>query len=195
MKRLFLIVIFLTSFLMNVSHSQEMNVGTNFLSLGIGPSSNYHSYRSSGSPALKIALDHGLKEVGPGTLTIGGSIGFFTTSYNNRWWADGRYWDYTWRWTYLVATFRLGWYYNFGELDIPDLNAYGGLGLGFRYITFSDTYGGPKDGYYPYSGSNLDFHLALYAGANYFLTKKISVFLEFGYDISPVTAGVTFKLK
>jgi hypothetical protein len=194
MKRItFLIVLFLSISFLNLK-AQKMEVGTNFLSLGIGPSTHYSSFHSGGTPAFRIAYDHGFREIGPGTLTLGGSLGFFTAHYDSRTWDGVSYYNYTWRWTYIVGAFRLGYYYNFDDLGIPDLNAYAGLGLGLRYVSFSDNYNGPSQIYHSYDGSNTDFHFALYGGANYFLTKKLAIFLEFGYDISPVTVGATFKL-
>lgn len=194
MKKIKLLIIIVLVGMIGNLQAQEMGVGTSFLSLGIGPSNFYGVSHSGGSPALKIAYDHGIKEIGPGTLTLGGSLGFFTSHYDGRTWDGINYYDYKWRWTYIVGAFRVGYYYNFKDLDVPDLNVYGGLGMGLRYVSFHDNYNGPSNYYVKYNGSNMDFHFALYLGANYFLTKKLAVFTEFGYDISYVTVGVTFKL-
>lgn len=62
--------------------AQKMDVGTNFLSLGAGPSSSYNGYQAIGMPAIRLSFDHGLKEIGPGVLTLGGTFGFFNEHYN-----------------------------------------------------------------------------------------------------------------
>lgn len=194
MKKIKLLIIIVLVGTITSLQAQKMDVGTNFLSLGIGPSNHYSGFHSGGTPAFKLAYDHGFREIGPGTLTLGGSLGFFTTHYDSRTWDGLNYYNYTWRWTYIVGAFRVGYYYNFKDLDIPDLNVYGGLGIGLRYVAFSDNYSGPTQYYSAYNGSNTAFHFAFYGGANYFLTKKLAFFLEFGYDISYVTVGVTFHL-
>lgn len=196
MKRILLITVIILTGLFNV-HAQKMDVGTNFLSLGAGPSTSYNVYHAVGMPAIRISFDHGLKEIGPGVLTLGGSLGFFAEHYSNSyaWWDLSGYHTQTYKanWIYFVAAFRVGYYYNFEDLGIPDLNAYAGIGSGLRYHTYSDNYTGPAN-YKPTSTAGAEFHMAVYGGANYFVTKKIALFTEFGYDICPFTAGITFHL-
>lgn len=190
------VAIFCTSISLN---AQEMVKGTNFLSLGVGPSNNYALYNNNyslytlgGTPAIKFAFDHGFRKAGPGTISLGGSLGFFTKSYNGNTSYNYNAFTYTEHWTYFSATVRVGYYYNFGKLiKTPELNAYAGVGVGVLQRFYS--YNGP----YPYNSGYQDgtqLTASVYFGANYFLSKKFAVFTEFGYDISYVTLGVTFKL-
>ena len=147
-----------------------------------------YDYYTGGIPAVKIALDHGFREAGPGTITLGGSLGFFTQFYKNYIYKGQ---SYTQHWTCLSAIFRAGYYYNFKRLKVPELNVYAGVGTGILQRFYS--YNGPST-YDPLHQEGSGFIVAIYAGANYFLTKKFAFFTEFGYDISYVTIGMTFKL-
>lgn len=197
MKKTIIVLAIILTGLFNVQ-AQKMDVGTNFLSLGVGPAYSYTGYAAIALPAVRINFDHGLKEIGPGVLTLGGSLGFFTEHYKSiqGWWDLNGYHtsDYRANWTFCVAAFRVGYYYNFKDLGIPDLNAYAGIGSGLRYMIYSDNFSGPDDKKPIRDESGAQFHMAAYGGANYFVTKKIALFTEFGYDISYFTAGATFQL-
>lgn len=196
MKRfVFVVVAFLL--IQSCAFSQGMEEGTGFFSLGIGPSSSYVSYRTSATPAFRISYDKGFRELGPGTLTMGGMVGGFNSTYKDKWPSIkyNTYYNYKWSWTYIVAAFRLGYYYNFAELDVKELNAYAGLSVGPRLSVFSESYDGPADsGYIGYSNSGFGFHWGSFLGVNYFITPKTAIYTEFGYDISYFTLGVTFNM-
>lgn len=196
MKKTVLILSVLISGLSANLSAQEMLKGTNFLSIGIGPSFNYYHFSVGGTfggtPAVKVSFDHGFKEVGPGTISLGGAIGSFAKNYKGVAYYNFQNHNFTQSYVYVVASFRVGYYYNFGKLiKTPELNAYAGVGTGIRQRFYS--YTGPAD-YNPTYEGGTDFHMAVYAGANYFVTKKIAFFTEFGYDISYFTAGITFNL-
>lgn len=193
MKKLTLIAIALVT--VYVTQAQEMKQGNNFFSVGIGPSASYWGTYSGGTPAIRLAFDHGFREVGPGTLTLGGALGYFNKYYKSTYWDhNGNIHNYKWSYNYFSAVFRAGYHYNLSEAGINNMNVYGGLGLGMLFLSFHDTYDGP-DGYIPYNASSNEFLFNFYAGANYFITSKTALYLEFGYDISYVTIGATFKLK
>ena len=194
MKKIVLMVA--TCFVVYALQAQEMKTGNNFLSVGIGPSVGYWGTYSGGTPAFRLAFDHGLKEVGPGTVTLGGALGYFNKFYKSTYWDfNGNIHNYKWSYNYISAVVRGGYYYNLAEAGISDMNVYGGLGMGILYLSFKDTYDGPYDGYSATNLSGTDFLFNLYLGANYFFNSKTAVYLEFGYDISYVTIGATFKLK
>lgn len=193
MKKFFVVfLIFASSLFLN---AQKMEVGNNLLSVGIGPAAGYWGTYSGGTPALRIAFDHGFRKAGPGTLSFGGGLGFFNKYYKNYYWYAGNTYSYKWSYTYFAPVFRLGYYYNLSEADLDALNVYGGLGIGMLFWNVKETYSGPKDGYIPYSGGSSEFLFNLYFGANYFISSKTALYLEFGYDITYVTIGATFKLN
>ena len=193
MKKFYLTL--LAVFVYVMLSSQEMSTGVNFLSFGLGPSVNYWTvYHSGGTPAIRIMLDHGFKKAGPGTVTLGGSLGFFTKYYKSNYIDKGYVYNYRWNWTYISTVFRAGYYYNLKEADIPDMNVYGGLGAGLLFSSFKYKYDNPNHPPMTVDEGGTDFILNLYVGANYFLTSKAAIFLEFGYDISYATVGLTIKL-
>ncbi len=187
-----LLVLFLA---FNSMKAQEMSPGTNFFSIGLGPSANYWiNYYSGGTPAIKLTLDHGYKQAGPGTITLGGSLGFFTKYYKSTYYDNGYAYVYKSNWTFLSTVLRAGYYYNLEEADLKDMNVYGGLGIGLLYEGYKYTYNGP---HYPSlirDSGGMHFLMNLYLGAQYFLSSKTALYLEFGYDITYATIGVTFKL-
>ncbi len=191
------IVISLLSILIfnQVLISQEMEAGANHISIGIGPSVNYwNSYHSGGTPAIKFTYDHGYKQIGPGVLSFGGSLGIFTKYYKSNYYANGYTYTYKYNWTFISTVFRTAYHYNMKEADIPELNVYGGLGVGMLYEIFKYTYTGPSHPTYFDNEHGPHLIINLFLGANYFITSKTALYLEFGYDISYATIGVTFKL-
>ncbi len=193
MKRIiYFIVFFVLSFSVI---SQEMTSGTNFLSVGIGPSVNYWNlYHSGGTPAIKLTLDRGYKKAGPGTITLGGSLGFFSKYYKSTYYDNGSAYSYKSTWTFISTVFRTGYYYNLEEANIPDMNVYGGIGLGLLYEGFKYSYTGPNHPNFIKDDAGTHFLMNFYLGANYFLTSKTAIYLEFGYDITYATFGLTFNL-
>ena len=196
MKTKALVILILAVF--NTSlFAQKMSEGTNFLSFGVGPRMSYYSVKAIGMPAVRISFDHGLKEIGPGYLTLGGALGFTNYHYSGNY----TYWDnlvlktgtYKENWMVIMAAFRVGYYYNFKELGIPNLNAFAGMASGFRYNIYTDSYTGPGT-FTPTDVNAVNFHMAGFAGANYFVSKKLAFFTEFGYDFSAFTAGITLQL-
>ncbi len=175
-------------------HAQKMDEKTNFLSLGIGPAANYWTtYHSGGTPALRLAFDHGVKKQGPGIITLGGALGYFYKYYDGHYYYNHSSYNYKWSWNYISVVFRAGYNYNMEDAGVSNLNVYGGLGAGLLFSSYHDTYSGP--GYVPYDNANTDFIFNLYVGANYFISQKMAIYLEFGYDISYATLGVTFNLN
>lgn len=193
MRRIFLIIsIFSIS---KLALAQEMTPGTNFLSIGIGPSVNYWNlYHSGGTPAFKVTLDRGFKQAGPGTITLGASLGFFSKYYKSTYYDNGFAYSYKSTWTFVSSVFRAGYYYNLEEADIQDLNVYGGVGLGLLYEGYKYTHTGPNHPGFIRDDAGMHFLMNFYLGANYFLSPKTAIYVEFGYDITYATLGLTFKL-
>ncbi|PKP20101.1 MAG: hypothetical protein CVU05_09805 [Bacteroidetes bacterium HGW-Bacteroidetes-21] len=194
-RNVLLVVLFIVS---SMSYGQEMAPGTGFFTIGIGPSNNYTSYRTNTSPAIRLTYDKGFKEIGPGTLTLGGVLGGFTRKLDGKYFStsDLTWYSYKWRFSEMIAAFRVGYYYNFGDLDIKELNAYAGIAVGARFEFLSESHDGPalpRDYFVP-ANNYVNFHMAGFLGVNYFITPNMAIFTEFGYDISYFTLGLTFKM-
>ncbi len=114
--------------------------GSNTIGLGVGFGLTYGYYgNTTASPALSFIYDHGFfPEVGPGTIGIGGIIGYKTASYN---YSSG---GYKAKWTHTIVAVR-GTYHFTGLAEKNNkFDPYAGVMLGLRFNSYSDTY----DDYY-----------------------------------------------
>lgn len=155
--------------------------GSNALNLGIGFGMGYGyglGRNMSQTPALSVSYLRGVAEAGPGTISVGGMVGYKGIS-----WKDGSGGaSATWRNVYVGA--RGAYHYGFHN---PRLDTYAGLGLGLRVVSYSssyDTVGGA-------SGSQAE--LSGFVGARYFFSDKIGAFSELGYDMSYFKVGLSAR--
>ena len=159
-------------------------VGTRVVNLGVGFGSRY-SYglgflggSSSVTPAFSLSYEQGIVAVGPGYIGVGGIVGYQGASYD---FGGGDKWHYA---DVLVAA-RGAFHYPVS----PQLDAYGGLNLGVRYLrsSYDDGLG--------ISSASGDAYLAsgIFLGARYFFTPSIGAFAELGYDQSFLKLGLAAK--
>ncbi len=173
----------------------QFSEGDNVLGVGVGILGGYSVGLSgsnvSQSPAITLHYDHGMGQLGPGVWSIGGFVGYKTISY------DARYlnlYNYDWRYTFFVLGARGTWHYNEWH-GSADWDTYGIAMLAYRSVSYSDnTDYGPYGnlGNYSYSGSGIDFGIAV--GARYWFSDNISAYGEFGYGLTNLQLGVGFKL-
>ena len=167
--------------------------GSNTIGLGVGFGLTYGYYgNTTASPALSFIYDHGFfPEVGPGTIGIGGIIGYKTASYN---YSSG---GYKAKWTHTIVAVR-GTYHFTGLAEKNNkFDPYAGVMLGLRFNSYSDTY---DDYYYNLYGNHYysdytttNLVSGLFIGAKYNFAPAIGVFGELGYDISFARFGVNFN--
>lgn len=158
--------------------------GSNMLGLGIGFGGAYgYGFGASYSPAIAVVYDHGIiNNVGPGTIGIGGIIGYKTAR------ADYGYFlgNYKFRWTNIIVAARGTYHLTLLADKAPKFDPYGGVMAGLRIETFNDDgYGGPFDddgGVYPAVG--------LFIGAKYNFSPHFGAFSELGYDVTLFKIGV-----
>ncbi|WP_052732791.1 hypothetical protein [Hymenobacter terrenus] len=159
-------------------------VGTNAVNLGVGLGNRYgydggfFGGNSSVSPAISLSYERGIIPLGPGVLGVGGFIGYQGASYNFGGGDKIKFTD-------IVVTLRGAFHYNF----IPELDTYGGLGLGVRRL------GSSGEGLFSQSANygGTDAVLGLFVGGRYFFTPSIGAFAELGYDQSYLKVGLTAK--
>ncbi len=156
------------------------------ISLGFGRSHGYYGNYVS-LPAIAVTYDQGwMDNVGPGTIGLGGIVGFKTAHYDY----PGIVGPYKATWTSFIIAAR-GTYHL--HLNTPKFDPYAGIMLGFRINSYTDTYY-DKFGANPNSYGNLDAVAGLFIGAKYNFAQNAGVFLELGYDISFARLGVSFTL-
>ncbi len=122
-------------------------------------------------PALAVSADYGIVDLGPGVLGVGGALAWqyaFESGISSH---------------QLVVGPRVS--YTLGNLlKSGRLNVYAASQFGLEYAGVSTDFG---------SASDTDFYYGIVAGGRYLFTPSFGVFLEAGYDITYLKAGVSFK--
>lgn len=136
------------------------------------------------TPALTVSVDKTIIEgVGPGTISVGGLVGYQNFHYNY----PGTAYKATWN--HVVALGRAAYHYNFTQ--DTKLDTYGGVSLGFRFVTYKDTYLDSTPAKDPDTWGGIAFAPGIFVGARYFLTDHVGAFAELGYDMSYLKFGLT----
>lgn len=159
------------------------DVGTNVVNLGIGLGSRY-SYgfggfggNSSVSPAVSVSFERGILPIGPGILGVGGIIGYQSASYEYSGFKD--------KFTDLIVMVRGAFHYPVTS----QFDAYAGVGIGVRRLSYSSNYSGPYTVDYGSTGATS----GLFVGGRYYFTPSIGAFAELGYDQTYLKAGLAVK--
>ncbi|MEO5684322.1 MAG: hypothetical protein ABIQ88_16900 [Chitinophagaceae bacterium] len=157
-----------------------VKVGSVTLNIGAGIGSEYKGDYYKSPFGMKGAVEWGLWQAGPGTITLGAETG---VSFSN---GGGRYDDYRSR-TAIIAG-RSAWHYGW---KVRGLDTYGGFsaGLGFHHYDYrynaNDKF--DRNQVIPVIGA--------FVGASYFVAPRFGFNAEAGYDITNFQVGVIFKLK
>lgn len=175
----------------NKMHAQEFMAGDIDVNLGIGLG-GYLDYVSFGefneSPLLVLSVDYAyIDDIGPGTIGVGGLIGYKSASYEYNYFG---YKDEA-KWTDIAIGGR-GTYHVY--LDIDRLDVYGVVNLGIilETYTYNSNYPGVVE--QDVNSSDIRIYSGLNAGAKYYLADNFAAFAEFGYDVAWLKLGVTLKL-
>ncbi len=172
-----ILLFFVSAFFYLVAHQAvaQFNKGDKLLNLGIG----VNSYYNGGIP-LSASLEVGISDV----ISLGGGLDFLTYNYN----VSGVNYGFT----AIYIGGRGSYHFNqLLELNVKELDVYGGASLGFRNFSWRDKNNvtGLSNNY----GSGL--FLGIHVGARYYFAPKVGVFLEVGAGGSGnARVGVAFKL-
>lgn len=199
MMRAFTILLGLAIFA-NADHvqAQAFSVGDNVLGISVGLGGHYRAYNSytAQTPALGLYYERGVTELGPGVLGLGGFLGYKSLAYRSRVnWPPGhanQFYEYDYRWTYLIVGFRGAWHYNEWH-GVPQLDTYGGLMLSYNSVSYKDRTVYPAGilSSYNYGGGHVG--LSAFLGTRYYFTPSFGAQLELGYGISVLSLGAAFK--
>lgn len=173
----------------NKAHAQEFMAGNINVNVGFGIG-GYLSYVSFGdfktSPLLTVSLDYAyMDDVGPGTIGIGGLLGYKSSSY------EYNYFGYTDKgsWKDFVVGGR-GSYHVY--LDIPKVDIYGVVNLGVVVETYDYSSDSPLT--VGNNSTSVGLYGGLCAGAKYFFTDNLAAYAELGYDVAWIKLGVTVRM-
>jgi len=178
MKKLLSVSIFIV-LAASLSLGQTYKKGNNMLNIGIGPGLA-GIYGSMDVPSISAGLQLGIHE----KFSVGGIVGYSSSSYD-----AGSYLGHDYKWTYTYIVIGARGEYHFIDADIKDLDLYAGLTLGYNIVSVSEPSG--YSGFYTAEGSYLLY--GFHAGGRYYFTPTIGAFLELGYGVGYIVAGVTFK--
>jgi hypothetical protein len=138
------------------------------------------------TPALTLSADKIIVEgVGPGSISVGGLVGYQNFHYNYPSTA------YKATWNHIVLLGRGAYHYNFTE--DPRLDTYAGISLGLRVVTYKDTFLNSTPANEPNEYGGLSVAPGIFVGGRYFLTDHLGAFAELGYDMSYLKFGLSAK--
>lgn len=164
-----------------LSFAQTYKKGVTNLNAGVSIGGLAGLYGTADFPPISLGLQFGIHE----KLSVGGIVGYSSSTY------DWGYWGNTnWKWTYRYIFVGARGEYHFVDVDVKDMDLYGGLTLGYNIVSVSEPSGFTGD--YTAQGSYLLY--GFHAGARYMFSPKIGVFGELGYGIGYITLGLNVKL-
>jgi hypothetical protein len=181
---------------------------THIINLGVGFGMNYYggysgygyAYRSS--PAFSISYEQAIpKKLGPGYLGVGAYFGFQTSSstYNYFYDKHGYYNQYYYKhsWNNFMVAARAA--YHWDVLNFKNADIYAGVMIGARIQSYNYETNNPDPNpdinasYYKLNQGSAYPSLSAFVGARWYFVKNVALFGEFGYGISYVTGGLSFK--
>lgn len=174
--------------------SAQFEKGDNVAGLMLGIGGHYGAYSSysSQTPAIGLFYEKGSGlDVGPGTLGLGGFLGYKHLSYKSDWRYAGYPYHYDYSWSYTILGLRGAYHYNDWH-GVPQLDTYGGLMLAYNALSFKDKSDYPH-GFGYTEGSDSYLSLSLYLGGRYYFSDNFAGLLELGYGISYLNIGLAYK--
>lgn len=177
---------------------QAFKKETPSLNVGIGLAGHlaYWGPGYSATPYINAAFDYGVfdfPEVKNLSIGLGGYIGFRSVSHT---WGDAwmdkngniHYNEPVKRtWTYTALGIRPTVHYSFDD----KAEIYAGTAIGYVIVNYK--YSHPD--FYASSSYGSYFGWGIFGGGRYYFTNSFGLFAEFGYAISYVNLGVSFKFK
>jgi len=190
-RYIIIIAVILTATFSLSSYSQSgppvapMKLDTWLLNFGVGPGTQFWGNGSGFGPAIKVAAEKGMWEVGPGVFTLGGEFGFSYFKYKY-----GLDWNETW--VNMIFAARSAYHYGW---DVPGLDTYAGVPLGIGFSFFHDSYNLTAENYGARSHSPVYPYFGLFLGGSYFFNSSLGVNAEVGYNSTFANVGMVFRIK
>lgn len=178
-----LMTLLFAGILSTTAFAQSFKEGDKIVQVGIGVGSPFYAANSSMVlPPMHVSGEFGFSD----KIGVGGLIGFAASKYESTLFGG----SYSWSYKYIIVGARGSYhFYNTDKID-----AYGGVMLGANIASAkfeSDIAGLEKWVTEPKAGG---VAYGFYAGGRYYLSEKMAVFGEVGYNIAWLSAGLSFKL-
>jgi hypothetical protein len=132
-----------------------------------------------------VGLDYGFHK----DISLGGAIGYTSSSYEYPYVILGRAGEYKWKYTYISIAARGSYHV---PLDVEKVDVYGGIDLGYNIV--SSSFEGDatlRTGAVSASGSYLFW--GIHAGGRYYFTRNLAAFGELGYGFGIFNVGIAMK--
>jgi hypothetical protein len=185
-KKLLLAVIFVTN--IAFANAQAFKKGDLDINAGIGLGYTYGFYSGASSwPLLYVSGEKGVTDIeNIGTVSVGALIAFKHIS------VSGYGTDENWSWNDLYVGGRGA--LHFSGLKVDKLDVYGGASLGLRFYSYpTAVYNGGFD-FTIENKTHTALFFGLFGGGKYYVTDKIALFGELGWDVAWLKLGVTIKI-
>jgi len=171
----------------SLSFGQVYKKGVTNLNAGVSIGGLAGLYGTSDFPPVSLGLQFGIHE----KISVGGIVGYSSSSIDGSYWNGNNFVRGDWTWTYIFIDARGE--YHFVDVDVKDLDLYGGLTIGYNIASLSTPSGYVEYAGYGYTGDSYLLY-GFHAGARYMFSPKIGVFGELGYGIGYITLGLNVKL-
>lgn len=187
MKKISFLIVLMAALTSARAQESEFHKGDFVLNAGLGLGTTLYSGRgySSVLPPISISGEYGFKEdfLTEGmTLGLGGYIGYASSRFETRLFAE----TWGWRYNYLIMGARAAVHYPL----VDKLDTYGGLMLNYTAVSYTTIGNAPIESS-PASGR---MGISIYFGGRYYFNEKFAAMAEVGYGISFLTLGVAYKL-
>ena len=170
--------------------------GDQTLAVGFGLGVGYgYPKNTVKAPAFAFIYDVGVSnELGPGTLAVGGIVGYKTARFERTDWLSGQ--DFSASWRNLIIAARGSYHIALAE-GFENLDLYSGISAGLRlqnHRTRAVFGAAPGFAVQEYDRKDVRPIVGFFGGARYNFTPQIGAWLEVGYDVSLIKGGIHFNL-
>ena len=185
--KIYLVVLVLLPFTINAQPAYQLGSNVVGFGLGVGGNLGLSSYQSA--PAINFQYEHGLKQLGPGVLSLGAYLGFKKYSYTSS------FYGYTQDWKYTILGVRGAWHLQeLKGVNLDKIDAYLGVMLSYNLLNYTYTDNDPSStNYFIRENYASNVSITPFLGARYFFTNNFAGMVEFGYGMSYVNIGLAYK--
>lgn len=187
------ICLFVLFFLPFTSFAQAVyQIGSNVVGFGLGVGGNFglsSSYQSA--PAINFQYEHGLKQVGPGVLSLGAYLGFKKYSYTSSFYG----YTYSQDWKYTILGVRGAWHLQeLKGVNLDKIDTYGGVMLSYNLLNYTYKDNDPSSTNF-FIGDSYGSSVGItpFVGARYYFVNNLAGMVEFGYGMTYINIGLAYK--
>lgn len=163
-------------------NAQVFEEGSKFLHLGVGVGSPYaFSGSKMGVPPIHASFELGVTD----KIGVGGLVGYTSSSWDQVFLTT----NYSWNFSYLIVGARGAYHF----LDHDNIDAYGGVMLGYNIASANFESNDPDIGRFVTEPTVGGFAFGAFVGGRYMFNESSGLFAELGYNIAWLSLGYTAK--